>query len=141
TGPQRRTKRRRRPGTFHVKRRGRATPRHRSVNGTEPPQITARHVRPSHPRRRCREHYGDRFAGIYAVPESPFSDEGPGEDADDVRAIEVVVILQKPYDPFEETDPPLVDIAMDVTEEYDWWVGIFVRHAGRDDPLAGWARE
>ena len=90
--------------------------------------------------RRYREYYGDRVVGIYAVPEFPFSDEGPGGDADDVRAIEVVVILQDPYDPFEETDP-VVEIAMDVTEEYDWWMGIFARHAGRDDQLADWARE
>lgn len=49
-------------------------------------------------------------------------------------------ILQKPYDPFEETHP-LVGLAMDVTEEYDWWMGIFARHAGRDAQLADWARE
>ena len=27
-------------------------------------------------------------------------------------------------------------IAMDVTEEYDWWMGIFARHAARDSDLA-----
>jgi hypothetical protein len=91
--------------------------------------------------RRYREHYGDRLVGIFAVPEFPFSDEGPGDGGDDDgRAIEVVVILQEPYDPFEETDP-VVDIAMDVTEEYDWWMGIFARHAARGDDLADWARE
>lgn len=71
------------------------------------------------PSRRYREHYGKRLVGIYAVPEFPFTDEGPEGDDDDVRAIEVVVILQGPYEHFEETDP-VVDIAMDVTEEYDW---------------------
>ena len=85
--------------------------------------------------RRYREHYGERLAGIYVVPEFPFSDEGPEGEDDDVRAIEVVVILQGPYDHSEETDP-VVDIAMDVTEEYDWWTGIFVRHAARDSDLA-----
>ncbi|MFP4228168.1 MAG: hypothetical protein ACLFTE_04980 [Salinivenus sp.] len=91
--------------------------------------------------RRYREHYGDRLVGIYAVPEFPFSDEGIEEtEDDDVRAIEVLVILHDPYDPFEETDP-VVDIAMDVTEEYDWWMGIFARHAAPDDNLADWARE
>lgn len=90
--------------------------------------------------RRYREHYGDRLVAIYAVPEFPFSDEGPGGEDDDVRAIEVVVILGEPYEPFEETDP-VVDIAMDVTEEYDWWIGVFARHAVRDDDLADWARE
>lgn len=90
--------------------------------------------------RRYREHYGDRLVGIYAVPEFPFSDEGPEGEDDDVRAIEVVVILKGPYDHFEETDP-VVDIAMEVTEEYDWWMGIFTRHAEHDDNLADWARE
>ncbi len=91
--------------------------------------------------RRYREHYGDRLIEIYAVPEFPFSDEGPEEtEDDDVRAIEVVVLLEGPYDPFEETDP-VVDIAMDVTEEYDWWMGIFARHASQSDDLADWARE
>jgi hypothetical protein len=75
--------------------------------------------------------------GIYAVPEFPFSDEEPEEtDDDDVRSIEVVVILKKPYEPFEETDP-VVDIAMEVTEKYDWWMGVFVRHVERDSDLAG----
>ncbi len=69
------------------------------------------------------------------MPEFPFSDEGPEGEDDDVRAIEVVVILQGPYDHSEETDP-VVDIAMDVAEEYDWWTGIFVRHAARDSDLA-----
>ncbi|MBB4089501.1 hypothetical protein [Salinibacter ruber] len=69
------------------------------------------------------------------MPEFPFSDEGPEGEDDDVRAIEVVVILQGPYDHSEETDP-VVDIAMDVTEEYDWWTGIFVRHAARDSDRA-----
>lgn len=90
--------------------------------------------------RRDREHDGDRLVAIYAVPEFPFSDEGPDEEDDDVRAVEVVIILGEPYEPSEETDP-VVDIAMDVTEEYDWWMGIFARHAARDDTLAGWARE
>ncbi|MCS4196172.1 hypothetical protein GGP46_001002 [Salinibacter ruber] len=45
------------------------------------------------------------------------------------------MILQGPYDHSEETDP-VVDIAMDVTEEYDWWTGIFVRHAARDSDRA-----
>ena len=91
--------------------------------------------------RRYREHYGDRLVGIYAVPEFPFSDEGPEEtEDDDVRATEILVILQGPYDHFEETDP-VVDIAMEVTEEYDWWMGIFARHAAHDDDLADWARE
>jgi hypothetical protein len=52
----------------------------------------------------------------------------------------VLVILDGPYDPFEETEP-VVDIAMDVTEEYDWWMGIFARHAAEDDQLADWARK
>ncbi len=69
------------------------------------------------------------------MPEFPFSDEGPEGEDDDVRAIEVVVILQGSYDHSEETDP-VVDIAMDVTEEYDWWTGIFVRHAARDSDFA-----
>ncbi len=69
------------------------------------------------------------------MPEFPFSDEGPEGEDDDVRAIEVVVILQGPYDHSEETDP-VVDIAMDVTEEYDWWTGIFIRHAARDSDRA-----
>jgi hypothetical protein len=90
--------------------------------------------------RRYREHYGERLAGIYAVPEFPFSDEGPEREDDDVNVIEVVVILQGPYDHFEETDP-VVDIAMEVTEKYDWWMGIFTRHAAHDDDLADWARE
>jgi len=91
--------------------------------------------------RRYREHYGDRLVGIYAVPEFPFADEGPQKtEDDDVRAIEVLVILDGPYDPFEETEP-VVDIAMDVTEEYDWWTGIFARHAEEDDQLADWARK
>jgi hypothetical protein len=90
--------------------------------------------------RRYREHYGDRLMGIYAVPEFPFSDEGPEGEDDEVRAIEVLVILQGPYDHFEETDS-IVDIAMEVTEEYDWWMGIFTRHAAHDDDLADWARE
>ncbi|MCS4158900.1 hypothetical protein [Salinibacter ruber] len=86
--------------------------------------------------RRYREHYGDRLVGIYAVPELPFSDEGPEEtEDDDVRAIEILVILQGPYDHFEETDP-VVDIAMDVTEEYDWGTGGFARHAARDSDRA-----
>jgi len=72
---------------------------------------------------------------IYPVPEFSFSDEGPEEEDDDVNAIEVVVILQGPYDHFEETDP-VVDIAMDVTEEYDRWIGIFAGHAARDSDLA-----
>ena len=68
---------------------------------------------------RYREHYGDRLVGLYAVPEFPFADEGPEKTEDDVvRAIEVVVLLKDPYDPFEEADP-VVDIATDVTEEYD----------------------
>jgi hypothetical protein len=25
---------------------------------------------------------------------------------------------------------------MDMTEEYDWWMGIFARHAARDSDLA-----
>ena len=54
--------------------------------------------------RRYREHYGVRL-GIYAVPEFPFSDEGPEGKDDDVSVIEVVVVLQGPYDHFEETDP------------------------------------
>ena len=90
--------------------------------------------------RRYREPHGDHLVGVYAVPEFPFSDEGPGEDAEDARAIKGLVILQEPYDSFEETGS-VVDVAMDVTEEYDWWVGLFARHAGRDDPLADWARE
>jgi len=52
-----------------------------------------------------------------------------------VRAIEILVILQGPYDHFEGTDP-VVDIAMDVTDEYDWGTGIFIRHAARDSDLA-----
>lgn len=90
--------------------------------------------------RRYREHYGDRLLGLYAVPEFPFSDEGPGSGDDDVRAVEVVVILQGPYDHFAETDP-VVDIAMGVTEEFDWWMGVFARHAEESDQLAEWARE
>ncbi len=90
--------------------------------------------------RRYREHYGNRIVGIYAVPEFPFSDEGPGDEEDDVRAVEVVVILHGPYDHFAETDP-IVDIAMSVTEEFDWWMGVFSRHAEEGDRLAEWARE
>ena len=91
--------------------------------------------------RRYRKHYGDRLVGLYAVPEFPFADEGPEKtEDDDVRAIEVVVLLKDPYDPFEETGP-VVDIAMDVTEEYDWWMGIFARHAAQSDDLADWTRE
>ncbi len=69
------------------------------------------------------------------MPEFPLSDEGPEGEDDDVRAIEVGVILQGPYDHFEETDP-VVDIAMDVTEEYDWGTGGFARHAARDSDRA-----
>jgi hypothetical protein len=90
--------------------------------------------------RRYREHYGDRLLGLYAVPEFPFSDEGTADEDDDVRAVEVVVILQGPYDHFAETDP-VVDIAMSVTEEFDGWMGVFARHAEEDDQLAEWARE
>jgi hypothetical protein len=90
--------------------------------------------------RRYRKHYGDRLAGVYAVPEFPFSDDAPeAEDGDDVQAIEVVVILRGEYEPFQETDP-VVDIAMDVTEEYDWWMSVFARHAADDSHLADWAR-
>lgn len=89
--------------------------------------------------RRYREHYGNRLGGIYAVPKAPYEDEW-GEGDDEIRGIEVVVILQGPYDHFEETDP-VVEIAMGVTEEYDWWTGIFARHAAHDDDLAEWARE
>jgi len=89
--------------------------------------------------RRYRKHYGDRIVEIYAVPEMPFGDEW-GDGADDVRAVEVVVILREPYDHFEETDP-VVDIATKVSESYDWWMGIFARHAAHDDHLADWARE
>ncbi|MEF8817792.1 MAG: hypothetical protein V5A20_08985 [Salinibacter sp.] len=86
--------------------------------------------------RRYREHYGDRLVGIYAVPEFPFSDDTPEKtEDDDVRAIEVLVILHGPYDPFEETDP-VVDIAMDVTEECDWKMGILVRHAAHNSDFA-----
>ena len=90
--------------------------------------------------RRYREHYGDRLIGIYAVPEFPFSDEGLENGDDAVRAVEVVVILQGAYDHFAETDP-VVDIAMNVTEEFDWWMGVFARHAEESDQLAEWARE
>jgi len=90
---------------------------------------------------RYREHYGDRFVGLHAVPEFPFSDEEPepGPD-DDVRAVEVIVVLKGPYDPFEETDP-VVDLAMEVTEEYDWWMSIHPLHTAHDSSLADWARE
>ena len=53
----------------------------------------------------------------------------------DLWAVEVVVLLEGPYDPFEETDP-VVDIAMDVTEEYDGWMGIFACHAAHDSDFA-----
>ena len=90
--------------------------------------------------RRYRKHYGDRLSGVYAVPEFPFSDEELRNGDDEVRAVEVVVILQGPYDHFAETDP-VVDIAMSVTEEFDWWMGVFARHAEGGDQLAEWARE
>ena len=89
--------------------------------------------------RRYREHYGERLVGVYAVPDMPFWDERGGAD-DDVRAVEVVVVLRGPYDFFEETDP-VVDIATEVSEAFDWWMGVFARHAAHDDDLAGWARE
>jgi hypothetical protein len=90
--------------------------------------------------RRYRAHYGDRLLGLYAVPEFPFSDEGAEDEDDDVRAVEVVVVLQGSYDHFVEKDP-VVDIAMSVTEEFDGWMGGFARHAEEDDQLAEWARE
>lgn len=90
--------------------------------------------------RRYRDHYGDRLTGVYAVPEFPFSDEEPEGEDDDVRAIEVVAILKEPYEPFQEEDP-VVNIATDITEEYNWWMGVFARHAAHDDDLADWAQE
>lgn len=89
--------------------------------------------------RRYREHYGNRLVGVYAVPNMPFWDEW-GRADDDIRAVEVVVILRGPYDHFEETDP-VVDIATAVSEAFDWRVGVFARHTAHDGELADWARE
>ena len=87
--------------------------------------------------RRYREHYGECLVDVYAVPDMPFWDEW-GEADDDVRAVEVVVLCG-PYDFFKEVDP-VVDIATEVSEAFDWWT-VFARHAAHDDDLAGWARE
>lgn len=80
---------------------------------------------------RFQKHYGDRLIGLYATQENPYEPmqggSGPG--------VHVVVVLQGPYEHWEETDA-VTDITHDVLDESDWTVPITSHHVAHDSTLA-----
>ena len=89
--------------------------------------------------RRYREHYGDRLAGVYAVPEDPYEGLSPTEGELE-GAVEVFVVLREPYEPFEETDD-VTRIAYEVMEETDWDLHIITHHDSETGRRAEWAKD
>ena len=89
--------------------------------------------------RRYREHYGDRLAGVYAVPRDPYEERSPTEGELE-GSVEVFVVLQEPYEPFEETDD-VTRIAYEVMDETDWDLRIIAHHDAESGRRAEWAKE
>ena len=89
--------------------------------------------------RRYREHYGDRLAGVYAVPEDPYEDRSPTEGELE-GAVEVFVVLREPYEPFEETDD-VTRIAYEVMDETDWDLHVIPHHDSVAGRRAEWAEK
>jgi hypothetical protein len=89
--------------------------------------------------RRYREHYGDRLAGVYAVPEDPYEERAPTENELE-GAVEVFVVLKEPYEPFEETDD-VTRIAYEVMDETDWDLHVIPHHDSETGRRAEWAKE
>ena len=89
--------------------------------------------------RHYREHYGDRLAGVYAVPRDPYEERSPTEGELE-GSVEVFVVLQEPYEPFEETDD-VTRIAYEVMDETDWDLRIIAHHDAESGRRAEWAEE
>lgn len=70
--------------------------------------------------RRIRDHYGERLAALYALPDYPFPD-GESTDVDEIPELNLVAILNPPVDVFRE-----IEFAADLTDELYDEVGFYV---------------